>query len=236
MYPASRGLSPVNHHLYNTTVLYSTVFFDLDETLYAKGNGLWNAIGNRMNQYMVEKLGMPEEQISKIRQNYFEEFGTTLRGLQYHHDVDAVEYLNFVHDLPLDQFLTPDPELKRLLSNIHPSGWIFTNSDVGHASRVIKALGLDECFKGIIDIYALDYFCKPNLEAYQKALEIAGQPEPETCLILDDSLANLKTANNMGMTTVLVGTNINPSSEVHFAINSLHDLPSLIPQLWEDEI
>ena len=40
---------------------YSTLFIDLDDTLYINEDGLWAAIKERMSQYMIEKLDIPAE-------------------------------------------------------------------------------------------------------------------------------------------------------------------------------
>ena len=97
---------------------YSTLFFDLDDTLYQRGNGLWDQIRQRMSQYMHERLGLSWEEIPLIRQTYYENYGTTLRGLQQHYQVDAEEYLAYVHDLPLEHYLQPAPELRKLLLSL----------------------------------------------------------------------------------------------------------------------
>ena len=46
---------------------------------------------------------LPVEEVDILRRNYFEQYGTTLRGLQIHHQVDTDEYLAYVHDLPLEK-------------------------------------------------------------------------------------------------------------------------------------
>jgi putative hydrolase of the HAD superfamily len=81
---------------------YTTLFIDLDGTLYSNSTGLWDAIRVRMTQYMLERLNLPKENVSNLRRQYFERYGTTLRGLQIHHGVDANDYLAFVHNLPLE--------------------------------------------------------------------------------------------------------------------------------------
>ena len=82
---------------------FSTLFFDLDDTLYPNNTGLWEAIRERMALYMSERLGLPREQVQTLRKTYFQTYGTTLRGLQLHHEVDVDDYLAFVHDLPLEE-------------------------------------------------------------------------------------------------------------------------------------
>ena len=117
---------------------YTDLFFDLDDTLYDSSNGLWEAIRARMNQYMVERLGLPEDEVPEIRRRYFLTYGTTLRGLQKHYRVDADDYLDYVHDLPLREYLQPRDELKMMLLSLTQHRWIFTNADANHARRVLE--------------------------------------------------------------------------------------------------
>ncbi len=214
-------------------MLYTTLFFDLDDTLYDNGNGLWEAIKGRMNQYMCERLNLPEDQVPDLRQAYFEKYGTTLRGLQIHHYVNADDYLAYVHDLPLDRFLKPDSQLQELLESLPQIKWIFTNADRDHAQRVLAILDVTDCFEGIIDVRALNFYCKPEIQAYHMAIKLAGEPDPRRCVLLDDSPGNLEPAREMDITTILVGKNGHYPAAVH-TINRLYELPRVMPELWSD--
>jgi len=212
---------------------YTTLFFDLDETLYSKGNGLWDAIAARMNEYIHVQLNLPPEDVSILRRHYYESYGTTLRGLQIHHQVDADEYLAFVHDLPLEDYIQPDPQLYKLLSSLHIRKWIFTNADANHASRVLDILGLSDCFEGILDVRAIGFACKPEIEAYHRALTLANEDQPNNCILLDDSVRNLAPAKDLGFTTVLVGLDgTHPVAD--YAIDNIHQLPGALPGLWRE--
>ena len=160
---------------------FKSLYFDLDDTLYPSGSGLWDAIRDRMNVYMQKFIDLPLAEITTIRQGYLEKYGTTLRGLQAHYDIDAEEYLAFVHDLPLEEYIHPDPGLRTLLLSLPQRRWIFTNSDHNHANRVLNILGLAGCFDGIIDIQAVDFACKPDKTAYERALQIAGDDNHGGC-------------------------------------------------------
>jgi len=212
---------------------FKSLYFDLDDTLYPAQSGLWEAIRNRMNTYMLKFMDLPLEEIVRLRQEYLEAYGTTLRGLQAHYDVDADDYLAYVHDLPLEQFILPDPALRELLLSLPQKRWIFTNADVNHANRVLKILGVADCFKGVIDIRAIDFACKPDQVAYQRALALAKDDDPARCVIFDDALRNLAPAREIGFYTVLVGKN-DPSHAVDRTIASLHMLRECMPELWQD--
>jgi pyrimidine 5'-nucleotidase len=212
---------------------YKCLFFDLDDTLYPAKSGLWDAIRDRMNTYMQKYIDLPISEIIQLRQNYLEKYGTTLRGLQAHYDIDADDYLAFVHDLPLEQYIYPDPDLGKILLSLPQHRWIFTNSDINHAHRVLKILGITDCFQGIIDIRAIDFACKPDKIAYQRALSIASNEDPVYSVIFDDSVRNLIPAREMGFYTVLVGNNKHDTS-VDCVVPSLHELHNLLPQLWKN--
>ena len=213
---------------------FTTLLFDLDDTLYPSGSGLWAAIRDRMGQYMIEQLGLPAEEVPAIRQHYYQTYGTTLRGLlaNYPGRVDADDYLAYVHDLPLKDYIQPDPKLRQLLLTLHQPCWIFTNADANHARRVLKVLGLDDCFSGIVDVLALGLACKPDPQAYERALTIVGETDPARCVLLDDAVHNLAPAHSLGFTTVLVGTTeANPVAD--YSIASLYELPDALPELRE---
>jgi putative hydrolase of the HAD superfamily len=211
---------------------FSTLYFDLDDTLYPPSSGLWDAIRHRMNEYMQGLIDLPMDDIVKLRQSYLEKYGTTLRGLQAHYEVDADEYLSFVHDLPLEKYIQPDPALRTVLLSLPQRRWVFTNSDANHSSRVLNILGISDCFEGIIDIRAIDFDCKPDKIAYQKALILTSNVDPAQCVIFDDALRNLTPARELGFFTVLVGKNGREAS-VDRTISSLHDLKNCIPELWQ---
>ena len=216
------------------TVSPSVLFFDLDDTLYANQSGLWQAIRDRMRLYMIERMGFPEKDVDVLRHRYYVTYGTTLRGLlvNYPERTDIEDYLAFVHDIPLQEYIQPNPSLRSILLSLPQKRWVFTNSDEKHAHRVMDILGLEDCFQGLIDIRALEFACKPVEEAYRRALSFAGESHPERCILFDDSPRNLAPARSLGFYTVLVGSN-KPDPSACQSIASLNDLPKSMPELWK---
>ena len=213
---------------------FSTLFFDLDATLYPASNGLWEQIRLRIYKFMLEEIGIPEAEIPATRDKYWTTYGTTLEGLRIHHQVEPDDYLKFVHDLPLKDFLEPDPVLRGLLETLPQDLWVFTNADHRHASRVLKELGISDLFSGIVDLLALDFIVKPNRKAYQIALKLAGVTDPKKCVLFDDLIQNLITAKELGFYTSLVGEN-GSSNQVDIQLKSIHDMKEKMPQLWSRE-
>ena len=210
---------------------FSTLFFDLDATLYPPSNGLWDEIRNRIYQYMSDEIGLPKEEIPSTRDRYWKTYGTTLEGLRIHHGVDPDHYLRYVHNIPLDRYLSQDPELHALLSELPQDLWVFTNADRSHAQAVLSVLGIEELFTGIIDLLAMDFIIKPRPEAYQIAQEMAGVKDPSGCVLFDDLVPNLLGAKKHGFTTVLVGEN-GQTDSADFLLPTIHKIKEVLPHLW----
>jgi putative hydrolase of the HAD superfamily len=200
--------------------------FDLDNTLYPHSCGLWDEIGNRINLYMIERLQMDPQDVSRRRDDFLRAFGTTLNALRHYYSVDPDEFLDFVHDIPLGQYLQPDPTLDRMLERLRWRKTIFTNADAKHARRVLSRLGIKHHFESIIDIHMLEFVNKPDRRSYLRALEFASA-RPEECVLIEDSLVNITAARALGITTVMVGGS--PESDgADYHIERITDLEALI--------
>ena len=211
----------------------TTIFFDLDDTLYPASSGLWGAIRNRIDLYMVERLHIPKEQVHDLRHYLFSTYGTTMRGLQATMYIDAQDYLDFVHDVPVAEYITANPALRIMLSGLTQRKVIFTNADVKHAMRVLDRLQVSDCFTQIIDILSVTPYCKPQEEAFQMALKLAGTESANECVLVDDGLSNLAVASRLGFLTVRAGSDENVP-ESYASIGSITDLPQALAGLIND--
>jgi len=183
---------------------FNTLFFDVDDTLYPADCGLWQAIKARIGQYMQECLHIPAEQVPVLRQQYYEKYGTALKGLEFNYPVDIKKYLDYVHDVPLERYLSPQPKLASVLQAIPARKILFTNANANHASRIVHALGLETCFDGVIDVEAMSPYCKPMPESFEIALHLAGDPAPAQCALFDDLPRTTRAAHARGIFSVLI--------------------------------
>lgn len=181
------------------------LLFDLDNTLYPAEKNLFALIDVRINRYMEEIVAIPTDQVDPLRRRYWQDYGATLQGLIRHYNVDAEDYLDYVHRFDIGQRLTPDLELQQTLEQVEQPCFIFTNGSRQHAEQVTAALGIRHFFQEIFDIRIADYQPKPNPEPYQQVLKRLGLQGHE-CVMIEDSPANLKTAKDFGMSTLLVGS------------------------------
>jgi putative hydrolase of the HAD superfamily len=203
--------------------------FDLDNTLYPPESGLFGAVDARINEFLARHLGLGARAADALRSRYHDQYGITLVGLMEEHGTEPHHYLEFVHDVPVGDYLLPDPALRALVLALPGRRSIFTNGSRRHALAVLAALGLEGAFAEIFDIVALGFRPKPEPATYRAVLERLGTA-PGRVVLLDDLERNLAPARDLGMRTVLVGTG-GPARGADFAIASLRELPSILPQL-----
>jgi putative hydrolase of the HAD superfamily len=219
--------------------------FDLDNTLYPRGSGVMEAVSRRICAYMAMRLGMDEVTINELRPRYWKQYGTTMRGLLVEYNVDPDEYLWYVHDFAMTDYVTANGELDQALAEVPWYKAVFTNASRRHAEQVLAALGIRPQFRTIIDIKDTGYIGKPDVRAYQHVLDALGAEAAE-CVIIEDSTVNLRPAKALGMTTVLVGLAESPreapasvagtfgeevADSVDFAISRIEDIGRIAQRL-----
>ncbi len=179
--------------------------FDLDNTLYSGDTKVFDQVDKKMSFFISEKLNISVEEAKKIQKNYFHEYNTTLNGMIKNHNIDANEFLEFVHDVDLE-FLKKDYNLQNELTNLIGKKYIFTNGSKAHASNVTKRIGIENLFDGVFDIVESDFIPKPSIEPYKKIIQKYGI-DPEYCIFIEDIARNLKPAYELGMKTVWIKNN-----------------------------
>jgi len=120
----------------------------------------------------------------------------------HHHGVDPHDFLDFVHDIPMDR-LEPAPRLREMIDGLPGEKLVFTNGDAPYAQRVLAARGLDGLFSHIHDIHATGYVPKPEQGAYASLIQKTGI-DPTRALFAEDMARNLAPAKALGMTTIWV--------------------------------
>lgn len=213
-------------------MLYTTIFFDLDDTLYPRDSGVWLAVRQRIELYMQERVGIPKRKISALRHHYLTTYGSSLRGLMHHYHVDPDDYLLYVHDVPIEEMIRPSGRLARMLGQLPQRKWIFTNASLAHARRVLAALGISSHFDGILDVKAMGFASKPEAASYESAFTKAGLEQPATAVFVDDHSVNLEPAKGLGSATVLVGTR-EPHPAADHSIPVVDELLKSMPALVE---
>ena len=153
-------------------------------------------------------------------------------SLAYNREVDDA--------LPLDDVIKPDLQLRKLLEDMDKGKvkmWLFTNAHITHARRVVRLLGVEDCFEGITycDYAANVLLAKPHKAMFEKAESEAGATSREECYFVDDSALNCRHANERGWTAVhkLEEEDSAPESKAgKYQIRDLEELRSIFPQFF----
>jgi putative hydrolase of the HAD superfamily len=211
-------------------VRFTTIFFDLDDTLYPASSGLWPTLKERMNRYMIERMAIPAEEVPVLRERYFRKYGTTLRGLQANHTIDVEDYLAYVHDVRLTDYIHPDLVQQQVLSSLPTRNIIFTNADLNHAHRVLQVLQLEHYFAAFVDVNAMEPYCKPSPQAFALALQTAGETDPSRCIMIDDLPHTTRAAREFGLRPLLYGA-ASEDGAADAAFTDWRLLPSLLERL-----
>jgi pyrimidine 5'-nucleotidase len=198
---------------------YKMILFDLDDTLYNGNSGLWNAIKINICRYMTEKLGIPENEVVSLRERLLAQYGTTMRGLAELYEFDIVEYMSYVHNIPLEEFLAPNEPLREMLQKYTVKKHIFTNANADHAQRVMNILGIRDLFEDpIVDVTSTYPLCKPMPAAFDLARQFTGDLPAEQIVFIDDSLANIQSAKDIGFQVIWVNKKDESVDNINFPV------------------
>jgi len=193
--PMNRRFSPLFGHVRDW-------IFDLDNCLYPASTGLFELIDQRMGAYIERLLGVDSSEAKRVQKAHFHEHGTTLAGLMREHQVDPHEFLNDVHDIPLDR-VARDERLAHNLGRLPGRKIVYTNADEPYARRVLEALGIGDHFAELHDIHAAELRPKPDEHGYRLLIERFGI-DPRHAAMVEDMAQNLKPAKLLGMATIWV--------------------------------
>jgi len=216
------------------TRLFEILLVDVDRTLYPFECNVWDAIGERIHDFIRIKLGLSEEEARRLRISLREKYPTTLQGLNSEYGIDKDEYLRFVHEFDLPSLIPPNPGLPHLFASLPQKKIIFTNSTRYHAGRVLDYFAIKPCFADIIDVTMISPYTKFEREAFPLALEYLGNPAPESCVMIDDEESIIDNAVACGMQGILVNAAPQQNGHRHVQIPSINFLQDALKQLSEN--
>lgn len=180
----------------------TTWVFDLDNTLYPPQFRLFDQIERRMTAYVMTTLGVGKTEADRLRQHYWDSYGTTLAGLMREHNIDPTPYLADVHDIDF-AVLPADPRLAKSIRALPGRRIIYTNACAPYAYRVLEARGLSGLFDAVYGVEHADYRPKPERAAFEAIFSQDGI-DPGTAAMFEDDARNLVAPHQMGMKTVYV--------------------------------
>ena len=181
--------------------------------------------------YIGRHLGLDEVAATRLRQQYWSRYGATLLGLMRHHDVDPDHFLWHTHQFTdIDRMVVAERGLKTMLQRLPGRKILFSNAPRHYVDTLLAILGIDHCFSSIYTIERLRYRPKPAISGFLRLLR-HERLDPHRCIMVEDTLDNLKTARALRMKTVWVSTRTRRSPYVDVQITSILDLPKRLGQL-----
>lgn len=173
---------------------------------------------------MMEKLNFPDAQSAKqLRDKYFRKYHSTAKALavaesegqlplpkgwpegkRFFDPNDLSEW--WAEHLNFDLLGAKDPELIEMLESCPLNMVAFSNGPRKYVLRVLREMGLDHVFPHhrVFAVNDVLPACKPEKEAFQKVFDAVGVTNPSECIMVEDSMKNIRAAKKLGMHTVLI--------------------------------
>jgi putative hydrolase of the HAD superfamily len=208
-----------------------TWIFDLDNTLHDAGPHIFPHLNRSMTAYLVEHLGVDGEAASALRTYYWRRYGATLLGMMRHHAVDPHHFLWETHQFPeLDRMVLRHPLLRSVLTRLPGRKLVFSNAPVHYSRAVLGLLRVADLFDDVFSIEHTRFRPKPDPAGFQRLLR-KHRLHARRCVMVEDTLENLRTAKRLGMRTVWVGPQVRSPACVDVSIRDLSALPRMLPHL-----
>jgi putative hydrolase of the HAD superfamily len=185
-------------------------FLDLDDTLHEASHAIFAAIDRRMTDFVQQHLELSRERADQLRGEYWRRYGATLLGLVRHHGVDPHRFLRETHDFRVDKLVRIERGVAHMVARLPGRKVLLTNAPGAYAGQVLRRLGLHRHIRERYSIERLrlhgQFRPKPSVSMLRVVLareKLAGRVNARRAVLVDDSLANLKSGRAAGFTTVL---------------------------------
>lgn len=187
--------------------------FDLDNTLHNASHAIFPAITANMNTYIARLLSTDDapasiDAVNAARTLYWKRYGATLLGLIKHHGVKADHFLAETHAMDdLVSMIRHEKGLGQLLKRLPGRKVLLTNAPHRYSTMVLRHLGIQRHFSHHIAIESMRVHGqlrpKPSKLLLRQVMR-RQQVAARRCILVEDTLANLRTAHALGMRTAWI--------------------------------
>lgn len=182
-------------------------FFDLDNTIHDASHAIFEQISIGMVNVVMEHMALDKVAAKALCELYWKRYGATMIGMHKHHQLDAEKFLLDSHGFEVDRYIKFEHHLPALLDAVPGTKYILTNAPEHYAVQVLKSLNIDQYFEGICAVNHMvvqgEYKPKPS-RALLRQLQASLDLEPQQCVLVEDTLSNLKSAKKEGWQTVYI--------------------------------
>ena len=205
--------------------------FDLDNTLHDARPHIFPHINRSMTDYVSGLLDLGEADANALRDAYWKRYGATLIGLIRHHRVAPEHFLRETHRFAdLDPLVVGRRELRSALRRLPGRKFVFSNAPGHYADAVLRVLGVRGLFEDVFSIERTRFRPKPQVNGFLRLLH-THRLVASRCVMVEDSLENLRTAKRLGMKTVWITESRCAPAWVDASVKHLFRLPRLLHML-----
>lgn len=207
----SRFIKPLQAKNLSRRAMTSTTsrvwFFDLDNTIHDASHAIFEQISLGMVNAVMEHMQIDPVASKALCELYWRRYGATMIGMHKHHQLDPEQFLLDSHGFDVAKYMRFEHHLPALLAAVPGTKYILTNAPVHYAAQVLDHLNISQYFAGICAVNHMvvlgQYKPKPApslLRQLQSSLKLAS----EQCILVEDTLSNLKSAKKEGWQTVYI--------------------------------
>jgi putative hydrolase of the HAD superfamily len=208
-----------------------TWIFDLDNTLHDYRSRIMPHINRSMTEFLQRDLGVAEAEADRLRRAYWLRYGATLVGMMRFHGTDPRRFLQETHHLPeLERLVFAERGLRHALRRIPGRKLLFSNAPLRYAERILRVLRIEASFAALYCIERARFQPKPSPHGFRILLR-AERLAASRCVLVDDTLENLRAAKALGMKTVWISREARVPASVDLRIASVLALPRLADDL-----
>jgi putative hydrolase of the HAD superfamily len=205
--------------------------FDLDNTLHNATPHIFPHINSSMTAYLRQHLNLDERAANELRVHYWQRYGATLSGLMRHHGTDPDHFLWHTHQFPeLSRMVLREPRLRHVLKALPGKKVVFSNAPQHYAHAVLKLLRVEDLFDDVMAVEQTRYRPKPDNFGFMRLMKRHGVQAAQ-CVMVEDSLENLRAAKKLGMRTVWVNRGNKCVPYVDVKIRDVMQLPCAVSRL-----
>jgi putative hydrolase of the HAD superfamily len=126
--------------------------------------------------------------------------------------------------------LVREPRLRATLTRLPGRKFVFSNSPAHYARAVLGLLGISDLFDGVFSIEQARFRPKPDTYGFLRLCR-SNHLRPGRCIMVEDTLENLRTAARLGMRTVWVTKAAAAPGYVDVTVTRLMQLPRVLAYL-----
>ena len=218
--------------------------FDLDNTLHDARPHIFPQINRAMTEYIRDHVGggqgdahgdargddrgrMTLERAGELRTHYWRTYGATLAGLVRHHGVHPPHFLWHTHQFEsLEHMVVAERGLRQVLARLPGRKVILSNAPTHYAQAVIGILDIGPLFDAVYCMEQMRFRPKPDPSALRMVLRAEGVA-PRRAVLVEDTLANLRSARRLGVRSVWISSQAAVPRWVDARLRSVLDLPGI---------